>query len=463
MLRASFPASLVTNPSVSSQAIPAFSYLAELIEFRNKHFGPKSKARHTDTRPHIEEAYREGIAELSARTSIVQERAKQRLRECRDSEQVDNDLLDRTVKAVELGLRASLQYAEVVLQDLFDPHITEEDKRLAAYADIKSALDFTCDSLQKIRTRPEFEGTLSLSQDREYFFSIKACEEMQRSLRAAVIDRLVIARRTFATQHDIESEIVLSPPARNTHLDRIDITARIVLESIRDVNPRPEHHENPQSVSGGTINVDLKGEQASNRYYNCTRVVPATLATLLGGKARAMPALDDQNVDMSMRFMWKTSYEEVYGGSFEPLDSLQHLFGRLQHSPVSELGIIQYGNPGHTSGHVAVSGKIGGIVCVIDAQDASIVTEDSPGQFRRRVLMPNGEIENYPYDPGRMHHPHYLHVERDIERTEFERGREVTEALHRLLPDLRLISLHDRPVGPMPPAEGPPPPALSLT
>ena len=385
------------------------------------------------------------------RTLKAQKDARILLKECKETPHVSDELRDEALRSITFALRASLQYAQVRLKDVFDESMSES-KRRSAYIEVRSALDFSSDALHRIRTRPEFEGTLDLSQKDECFRSIKACEQMQRQLFTSVVDQLVVHRISSGTIS--EGGISLDFQERSDR-NRIDIVTRIILEVIRDVNPRPEHHPKPHDVSDGTIDVDQRGESASDRSENCTRVVPATIATLWGSKAVAAAGLDDTMFDEIIIQHWERIYQEQYGGSFESLPRAEHLFARLQFSPNDHLGVLYYEHNRVVldeqerfirPAHVTVAGKIGGVVCIIEGQTASIITQDPAGHFQQHSLDSEGNIHVSRVDSEDMRNPRYLPVKKVTDCTEFERGSDVTAAFHERIPDLSTIRLLEGPL-----------------
>ncbi len=214
---------------------------------------------------------------------------------------------------------------------------------------------------------------------------------------------------------------------------RTEVAAEVILHSIKRINPTSEDTGSSLLMRGGTIILsELKKDEANNRTYNCTRVVPATIATMFGSKVKALGALDDKLRDEAIRVNWKNAYESTYSGTFRNVRDLGELFNALEKSSPGTVGVMFNGWRGEKFTHVSVAANIEGVPCIVEGQSASVITRNPrTNEFIKHKYNPKTKkIEESKVDPASFEDIRFLEVSRAKDITEHDRAVSVSESLH---------------------------------
>lgn len=208
------------------------------------------------------------------------------------------------------------------------------------------------------------------------------------------------------------------------------ITADIMLHSIKRVNPRGPQGE--EIDDGGTIDFSsVLREEANNREYNCTRVVPATIGVVFGGKVKALAAHDDMVKDIPMQTDALAAYENVYGGKFRNVTDIHQLFNALERSPEGTVGIIHHDYDNERFSHVSVACNIAGVACIVEGQSSTVIVRNpQTNSFNAYSRVGNGSLQIRSWNPSHHTNFSFLEVHKAVEKTEFERAHAVSAQLH---------------------------------
>ena len=345
----------------------------------------------------------------------------------------DRELRQQAIYAAVSALQGFHDHGSIHIKKFYDRDIPFNE-RMLAYRRWTRTLDNTIDIYAKL---PHVLGD-------NFFELTKQAEDAQVQIRSDAIEELTLCDPIYAKAYSDYNIGSLTAEQVNTAHEsaKTRITAEVLLHSIKRVNPKRTRQNDefevleyqfPDDSDGGTIGVGkpLK-HTANNRTYNCSRVVPATIAVVFGARAKAEAAIDDKQIDRDIRTQWLDSYQSVYGGKFSQISSLNKLFDKIKASPPGTTGIIYNAWVGTDGAHVSVVSNVGGIPCMIEGQTSAVITRNPrTGKFEsfsrslddKTVLTSN-------YDPHSLTNIKYLEVQPEATFTELDRARKVTAKLH---------------------------------